>query len=1107
MGPLNVLELEIDNFKTFRHERIPFMPGYTAISGPNGSGKSNILDALLFALGLSSNRTLRAEKATDLINNASSRREARVTVRFGEKGSMAPDLEISRRVREALSLESSAPSCHSTYYLNGKVATLTEIHDTLAQHHVSPNGYNVVMQGDVTSIIRMTSGERRKIIDEIAGVADFDQRIEQAHQELQTVAEQEDRTILLLSEIAQRLEALQSEREQALKHRELTQEIARYELASKLARWWEQREAVRGLEKLVETNAIGYRELEIARDKAQVALEETLAKEAALVDRIREEGGQRLEELDRRYLELSSRRENARLGQESALARVRDLNTAIQRVKEVIVREDVASVELTANEALLEQKHESYEQQFALLTQEQSKYQEKLADLMTELQDVVTRIATLNDRQTKLAQQLHELQVHRLKLEIERARMEEQITRRKEEQNDHQMQLREASLNIERLGERKAQLQQAALGARDDQDRAISNVENLKKALATVEANLAQARQTLANAEHHLNAQESNLGEATEIVLNASIPGVVGTLIELGEAESRFARALQEAAGGRLRNIVVADDNVAHQVSKLVNSRAVGRVTCLPLNKLQAPRRLSPVNIPGCLGYAIDKVHFDSRYLAAFALAFGDTLIFETLSAARAHLGTYRMVTLDGDVLDRTGAMTMGRSKNQPLQFLANLRKELDTAQAAFQAAAGRVASHQEALRTMGVAAEAAVVRRREAEDAAHVAEREQQAALQLTTELRIKLAEIADSLQKEIAQFNLLNQAIEEAIAASLPIEDERNQLELQAAELQESLGDDQITDLQQSVQQTGWAAQDASAKARMTANELLELKRRKEATQSAKQRAIAEQLQYQQEILAVEAEALAQSQHQEDATAALALIEQERKEARIGLEQLTYAREVTTAERYKREAIVVARKRDLAELEEGVRQLHDKLAEQREILRAKEDELWEENVDLLAQKPPLSSAQVAMAQQNAIARLAELGPVNQLAIEQYDREEERMSDLRAKIAALRHEHEALIARIAEISGQKKTVFLEAFTQIEQYFREIFAELTGGTAKLTLEDVTDPFAGGLIIHAQPPGSRVYRIEAMSGGEKSLTALAFLFAIQRTQPAPFYALD
>ncbi|MBM3274601.1 MAG: AAA family ATPase, partial [Candidatus Sericytochromatia bacterium] len=252
MGALRILEIEIDNFKTFRHEVIPFLAGFTAISGPNGSGKSNILDALLWCLGLSSNRTLRAEKGTDLINNGSSRREARVTVRLGVDGATkeqpvaqrseaGPDhgaevaqglqcIEVSRRIKESQPTPGNPIAANSTYYLNGRVASLTDIHDLLALHHISPSGYNVVMQGDVTSIIRMTGSERRKIIDEVAGVAEFDHRIDQARKELQAVFEQEERTALLLGELAARLDGLRVERDQALKYLELKGELKRFEL-------------------------------------------------------------------------------------------------------------------------------------------------------------------------------------------------------------------------------------------------------------------------------------------------------------------------------------------------------------------------------------------------------------------------------------------------------------------------------------------------------------------------------------------------------------------------------------------------------------------------------------------------------------------------------------------------------------------------------------------------------------------------------------------------------------------------------------------------------------------------------------------------------------
>ncbi len=160
---MRIKEIELDNFKSFgKHTLVPLLDGFTTISGPNGSGKSNIIDSLLFALGLSSTRSMRAERLPDLLNNLSGKNEAKVTVRFLSETN--EELEVSRRIRV------KDNGYTSTYCLNGRNATLTEIHDELMKYNVSPTGFNVIMQGDVTGIVTMSPSERRKIIDELAGV-------------------------------------------------------------------------------------------------------------------------------------------------------------------------------------------------------------------------------------------------------------------------------------------------------------------------------------------------------------------------------------------------------------------------------------------------------------------------------------------------------------------------------------------------------------------------------------------------------------------------------------------------------------------------------------------------------------------------------------------------------------------------------------------------------------------------------------------------------------------------------------------------------------------------------------------------------------------------
>ncbi len=211
---MRIKEIELDNFKSFgKQTLVPLLDGFTTISGPNGSGKSNVIDSLLFALGLSSTRSMRAERLPDLLNNLSGKNEAKVRVRF--TNDKTEEFEVCRRIRV------KDNGYTSTYQLNGKVATLTEVHDELIKYNVSPTGYNVIMQGDVTGIVTMSASERRKIIDELAGVAEFDRRIGHANDELNAVGEKIEYQKIVLAEILTRLEVLRGDRDQALKYLDL----------------------------------------------------------------------------------------------------------------------------------------------------------------------------------------------------------------------------------------------------------------------------------------------------------------------------------------------------------------------------------------------------------------------------------------------------------------------------------------------------------------------------------------------------------------------------------------------------------------------------------------------------------------------------------------------------------------------------------------------------------------------------------------------------------------------------------------------------------------------------------------------------------------------
>ena len=213
-----IKNLEIDNFKSFANKaEIPLLQGFTTVSGPNGSGKSNIIDSVLFALGLANAGELRAENLSHFISTYNKRNDAFVKVTFGGLDN-GQDLSIARKIRK------STQGYASTYYINDTVSTLSGVHALLEQYNVTPNSYNVMMQGDVMGITECTPKNRRKIIDEIAGVADFDRRIDQSKEQLEVVEQRVEKASVILNEVDNVLSQLKEEREVALKYQALRDE-------------------------------------------------------------------------------------------------------------------------------------------------------------------------------------------------------------------------------------------------------------------------------------------------------------------------------------------------------------------------------------------------------------------------------------------------------------------------------------------------------------------------------------------------------------------------------------------------------------------------------------------------------------------------------------------------------------------------------------------------------------------------------------------------------------------------------------------------------------------------------------------------------------------
>jgi len=1120
---MHITELVLDDFKSFgRKTRIPFYEDFTVITGPNGSGKSNIIDGVLFALGLARTRGIRAEKLTDLIYNPgheddadrSGPREASVTVVLDNSdGTLdrsqvvnaagtedvgdVDEIAVKRRVKE------TEDNYYSYYYLNGRSVNLSDIRDLLAQAGVTPEGYNVVMQGDVTEIINMSAGQRRTIIDEIAGVAEFDAKKEDAYEELETVEERIDEADLRIEEKEDRLDQLEDERETALEYQSLREEKAEYEGYLKAAELEEKRTARERTNKRIEAKA-----QELADRQS------TLDEKAAVVDELETD----LDDLTR---EIERKGEDEQL---QIKGEIEELKGEIGRLEATIENQEekIEDAEGERREAFvtLDRKTEELEE----LEDEIRSIKVEKASVKGDIEAKEADLAAVEDEIESVDTEFDELKA-------ELAACKETLEERKTERNDAQREkdrlldearrrsnrISEAQDELEAAHERIPELKADLSDLHGELDRAETNREKIQSAIEELRDEKSALSDRLDEIEDDLRAKQNEYAElearasrdgddswprSVTTVLNAGIDGVHGAVGQLGSVDAEYATACETAAGGRLANVVVDSDGVGASCIDYLKSRSAGRATFLPIPEMDRRRLPNEPSHPGVVDFARNLVDYEDRYAGVFSYVLGSTLVVEDMDTARDLMGDYRLVTLDGDLVEKSGAMTGGsgggsrysftKSGKGRLERLAeeiesleddrrHVREEIRDVESRLDDARDRKSDATDRVRELEgeiedvegeIEATEAEIESLEAELADLRAERDEVDAEMSDLEERISSldAEI-EGIEAEIESLeaDLADSRVPELTAKKEAIEGEIDDLDARMDELDARLNERQVE-----VEYVEESIEDLESTIETAKNRTAEAEARIEDAES--------EIEDHEATLAKKRAAI------EDLEDELADLKADRRDLQSDLRE---AREERDAARER-----------VAEVESRIDDLEDEI----ERLEWEIDELEGE----VGEYDPESIPDHDEVEENVArleAEMEALEPVNMLAIDEYDEVEAALDDLQERRDTLVDERDAIAERIEGYEARKKETFMEAFDAIDAHFQDIFERLSAGTGELHLENETDPFDGGLTMKAQPGDKPIQRLDAMSGGEKSLTALAFIFAIQRHNPAPFYALD
>ncbi|MFC7166604.1 chromosome segregation protein SMC [Halospeciosus flavus] len=1116
-------EIVLENFKSFgRTTRIPFYEDFTTISGPNGSGKSNIIDAVLFALGLARTRGMRAEKLTDLIynpahadeENTSGPNEASVEVVLdNEEGTLSRSqvvnaagsdnvgdvdtISVKRRVKR------TDDNYYSYYYLNGRSCNLSDIQDLLAQAGITPEGYNVVMQGDVTGIINMTPGERREIVDEIAGVAEFDAKKEDAYGELQTVEERIDEADLRIEEKEERLAQLEDERETALEYQGLREEKQEYESYRQAAELEEKREDLASTRADVEA-----REDELAELKTE--LDERTGKVQRLQDELDDLNAEIERKGEDEQLELQREIEAIK----GDIGRLEDkIETAEERIEEAENDRRQAFVDIDRKQEEIDDLEadirELKVEKASLKTDVQEKENE-LAEVEAEIESVDTEFDELKSELAETKEALEEAKAERNELQREKDRLLDEARRRSNEVSETETEIEQAE---ERLPELDAKLEDL----RNELEKAEQNEAQIEDVVSDLKSRKRQLQEDLDEVEDDLQAEQqkyakleanasqsgdSSYGRAVSTILDAGKEGVHGTVAQLGGVDGRYATAAETAAGGRLAHVVVDDDGVGQECIEYLKSRNAGRATFLPITKMQNRSLPRTPDVPGVVDFAYNLVDFDEQYAPIFSYVLGDTLVVEDMETARDLMGDFRLVTLDGELVEKSGAMTGGSSSGSRYSFSKTGKGQLERVAERINDLEEERASIRDDVREVEERLDAARDRKSDAADQVRSIESDIERLEREREETEAEISDLEDRLDELEAEREEVDEKMQSLEA---DIDEEQAKIdEYQATveELETELEDSRIPELTRQKEAIQDDIDDLEAEIDDLDSELESKQLEKQYAENAVddhqdtvESAQNKKAEQEERIEEFEAEIEAKEETLEEKRAEVADLEDELADLKAEREDLQADLDDAKQARDEKQQQVDSVENRLSSLKKATARL------EAEIERLERD-VGEYDADEIPDLDEVESNIRRLERQ-----MEELEPVNMKAIDDYDAVQDTLDDLTDKRETLVEERDGIEERIESYDRQKRQTFMDAFEDIDDHFRNIFERLSDGSGELHLEDPENPFEGGLTMKAQPGDKPVQRLDAMSGGEKSLTALAFIFAIQRNNPAPFYALD
>lgn len=1117
----HIKRIEVKGFKSFGPQtvKVALDKGFTVITGPNGSGKTNILDALLFALGELSTRRLRVENAAKLIFHGSEKagleraKMAKVIIQFDNSdGRMAVDTSTVTVSREVYR------NGQSVYRLNGRRVSRIHMLEILSMAGISSMSQNIILQGTITRLTDISHAERRKTIEDLVGIGQYDSEKAEAEERLRT-ADISIRTAMgRIDEVQRRLDDLERERNELLRTNFIHSEIKKFETV-KISY------DITQTQKKVEEASMEAEKVRVQADKLRQLREERRSKRREvegewrkISSEIVEEGGSqvlrvqvKIGELKSKLTELASRISYNKTSLEG-LKQIKENNLQQHQSIQKAIHENRLGIKYQRNELekLVEEtnlkrgEHDDLAKEAVQLWENLGENSKKIREIELKLDASNKRLAFLRSEyvknQTSIgvhARRVRDLGNRKERFSSTLDELEKSFSELEKVQKEQKDQLK----NLERTLERRIAQKEAV----QVEIREAGKIAGSAREAVVEFATQKELAETVASEEKALR----NIEELGELGV---IPGVSGRLRNLVKLERTYLRAIEAAAAGWLDAIVVKDLESAFTCTETLRKMKLGRIKIIPLETVtNAKQPKQPAKEKGVTGAAQYFVKSEKSYEPAIRFVLGDTLIVEDEKTALRVSGQgNRAVTVAGDLYE-TGGGFEGGYYRAPIDFSTIVPS--DTAIKNLDEAVNALQQHLSRRGNDMVSFEDEI------------------------DKTRVEIARLSETiltLEREIARVkrsikrNRLNvKHVEKTVErTNKEIESEKSQMWVHRAErstIQKDIRKLQIELGALRKKTDPGHIQETEVKREKLAEGIIVL-RQKQGTIQTELSTLQSQF---DNILRV---------GYQNSRIQVSKVDQQLRKAWKEVESALQEREALKQELVELERSRVELSKNVFSAREESRKFTGQIDDIDKELRKLDPEY--EQVDRLFNKlqlnvqtsqlqldqhrnqlklfgydHPLAVTQKQIEDAQASIKMMQLereriGAVNQLALSHYNEQISRYKEFSIRMNELEKEKQAILQFMDEIEHKKRKVFMDAFEKINQNLQKYFSNVTGGgTAALKLENIEEPFSGGIDMIVQFVNKPSIVVSGASGGERSVAAVAFLFALKEFTPASFYVLD